>query len=232
MRDLTFQSNPSGPLQVLCLGAHCDDIEIGCGGTLLTLARDHHNVSIHWEVFSSTPEREHEARRSAAAFVSDICSTTLSIHQFRDGFLPYAAAELKECFERLKCEVRPDVIFTHYRDDLHQDHRVVSELTWNTFRNHLILEYEIPKYDGDLGRPNLFVPIEDAIRRQKIAMLLECYASQRARPWFSPEVFSALLRLRGMEANASSTYAEAFYCRKLCLNMNGGRNLNHDIHGQ
>lgn len=222
MRELGLSFSDNRRLNVLCLGAHCDDIEIGCGGTILTLVQGNPNVSVHWVVYSSTPERELEARRSADAFLGPVQNRTLVIHGFRDGFFPYVGAELKECFEELKRQVQPDVIFTHCRDDLHQDHRLVSELTWNTFRNHLILEYEIPKYDGDLGRPTVFVPITDAIHQQKIAYLVDCYPSQRERQWFSPSLFSAILRLRGMEANASSTYAEAFYARKLRLHLTTG----------
>jgi LmbE family N-acetylglucosaminyl deacetylase len=219
MRELSFHSDPTHALRLLCLGAHCDDIEIGCGGTVLTMARDIANLEVHWVVFSSNPEREQEARLSAQAFLTKAAHKTVVIHRLRDGFFPSIGAEIKEHFEQLKHEVNPDVILTHYRHDLHQDHRIVSELTWNTFRNHLILEYEIPKYDGDFGCPNLFVPLEEEVRQKKIQYILEFFRTQHQKPWFSADLFSAVLRLRGMEANASTHYAEAFYVRKISLNV-------------
>jgi LmbE family N-acetylglucosaminyl deacetylase len=219
MRELGFHPDPTREFRVLCLGAHCDDIEIGCGGTILTMARALPNLAAHWVVFSSNPEREREARSSALAFLAGAADKTVTIHRLRDGFFPYVGAEVKEQFEQLKRATKPDVIFTHYRDDLHQDHRLVSELTWNTFRDHLILEYEIPKYDGDFGRPNLFVPLDDEVRQQKISHLLEFFRTQRQKPWFSADLFAAVLRLRGMEANAPTRYAEAFYTRKMNLTL-------------
>jgi LmbE family N-acetylglucosaminyl deacetylase len=219
MLELSFHSDPTRPLRVLCLGAHCDDIEIGCGGTILTMVRDIANLEVHWVVFSSNPEREQEAHLSAQAFLTKTENKTVVIHRLRDGFFPYLGAEVKEHFEQLKHEVSPDVILTHYRNDLHQDHRIVSELTWNTFRNHLILEYEIPKYDGDFGGPNFFISLDEEVRQQKIQYLLKFFRTQQQKPWFSADLFSAVLRLRGMEANASTQYAEAFYVRKMCLDM-------------
>lgn len=224
MYPLSFQFNLTQEFRVLCVGAHCDDIEIGCGGTILTLTHTVPRLTIHWVVFSSTPEREQEARASAQAFLAGATHTTVVIHHLRDGYLPYLGREAKDHFEQLKQTINPDVIFTHYRHDLHQDHRVVSDLTWNTFRNHLILEYEIAKYDGDFGSPNVFVPISEDVRQQKINYLLEFFRSQRQKPWFSAELFSAVLCLRGMEAQASTHYAEAFYVRKLSLNVGGGAN--------
>jgi LmbE family N-acetylglucosaminyl deacetylase len=200
---------------VLCLGAHCDDLEIGCGGTVLKLADGPNPPAFTWVVFTSNATREAEAWRSAEAFLRHAPSSRIMIKKFRDGFLPYEGGVVKEEFEELKGLMAPDLILTHHRDDLHQDHRLISELTWNTFRDHLILEYEIPKYDGDLGRPNLFVPLEEPVCRQKIDTILSCFPSQTAKRWFSPEVFRSLLRLRGMECNAPSNHAEAFYCRKL-----------------
>lgn len=202
---------------VLCLGAHCDDIEIGCGGTILRLIQDYPHVRVYWVVFSSDPERAAEARRSADAFLQHAAGKDIRIREFRNGYFPTVAADIKDYFEELKAAIRPDVIFTHYRHDLHQDHRLVSELTWNTFRNHLILEYEIPKYDGDLGTPNLYVPLSEAVWRRKIATLMECFASQREKQWFTSETFAALMRLRGIESNSPSGYAEAFHGRKLVL---------------
>ena len=205
--------------RILCLGAHPDDIEIGCGGTVLALTEHARNVSVDWVVFSSTPEREREARASADAFLAAAKEKTVVVKNFRDGFFPYVGAPIKECFEQLKEECAPDIIFTPYRNDLHQDHRLISELTWNTFRHHLILEYEIPKYDGDFGSPNLFVPLDASICARKIDYILDASRSQADKHWFSRELFSSVLRLRGMEADASSGYAEAFYCRKTVLEM-------------
>ena len=202
---------------ILCLGAHSDDIEIGCGGTVLSLLEKYPHAIFYWIVFSSDEERAHEARNSAAMFLKAAQSTHIIIKHFRDSFFPYCGGAIKEYFEQLKQECSSDIIFTHYRDDLHQDHRLISELTWNTFRNHLILEYEVPKYDGDLGVPNCFVPLEESICRRKIQYILDGFKSQNGRPWFDQETFSCLLRLRGMECNAPSKYAEAFYCRKMLL---------------
>jgi LmbE family N-acetylglucosaminyl deacetylase len=219
MRQLSFNMNNANTYQVLCLGAHSDDIEIGCGGTLLKLAADARNVIIHWVVFSANQERRQEAHDSAGAFLANVANSTIVLHRFRDGFLPYAGIELKECFERLKHECSPDLILTHYRNDLHQDHRTVSEMTWNTFRNHLILEYEIPKYDGDFGSPNVFVPLDINICQMKIQYIFKYFKTQRDKHWFSHELFAAILRLRAMEASVTGGYAEAFYCRKLLLEL-------------
>jgi LmbE family N-acetylglucosaminyl deacetylase len=207
------------PLRLLCLGAHCDDIEIGCGGTILKLANGGRKVEIQWVVFSSDEQRRQEALKSAEAFLCDIPARKLTIHRLRDGFFPSVGANLKELFEELKSDYSPDLILTHYRNDLHQDHRWVSELTWNTFRNHLILEYEIPKYDGDFGSPNVFVPLDETTCRRKIDAILDAYQSQREKHWFSRDLFSALLRLRGMEAEACSGYDAGFYCRKAVFGM-------------
>jgi len=219
MLELNINADPVCGYRVLCLGAHCDDIEIGCGGTILKVVRATQNLIVHWVVFSSDPEREQEARDSANAFLAETARKTVVIHNLRDGFFPYIGAKVKECFEQLKHEFSPDLIFTHYREDLHQDHRIVSELTWNTFRNHLILEYEIPKYDGDFGSPNVFVSLDDELCQRKAHYLLEYFKTQRGKPWFSRDLFSAVLRLRGMEANALTRHAEAFYCRKMLLGI-------------
>jgi LmbE family N-acetylglucosaminyl deacetylase len=202
---------------VLCLGAHCDDLEIGCGGTILKLAEGPTPPAFTWVVFASNPTREAEARRSAEAFLRGAAGGRIIIMKFRDGFLPYEGGAVKEAFEELKDLPAPDLILTHHRHDLHQDHRLIAELTWNTFRNDLILEYEIPKYDGDLGRPNVFVPLEEPLCQRKIDTILASFPSQAAKRWFSPEIFRSLLRLRGMECNAPSDHAEAFYCRKLVI---------------
>lgn len=203
-----------GPLRVLALGAHADDIELGCGGTLLRLAAERRDLEVDWVVFCSTPERAAEARASAAAFLAGAARTRVRVHDHRDGFLPYSGAAVKEAFEALKREVSPDLVLTHFRGDLHQDHRLVSELTWNTWRDHLILEYEIPKYDGDLGSPNLFAPLTAATLERKIALVQEHFRSQAGKRWFTPELFRALPRIRGMECVAPEGLAEGFYCRK------------------
>ena len=204
-------------LKVLCLGAHSDDIEIGCGGTVLKLIEKHKKIAFNWVVLSSAGKRRQEAERSAAAFLEGADGRKVAVKTFRDGFFPYTGAEIKECFEELKRAVNPDLIFTHNRADLHQDHRLVSELTWNTFRDHLILEYEIPKYDGDLGAPNVFVPLDEGIYRTKIRLILKNFKSQAGNRWFTKETFQAIMRLRGIESNAPAGYAEAFYNRKLIL---------------
>jgi len=215
--SLNLNSRETGTLRLLCLGAHCDDIEIGSGGTILNLSATTGKLEVYWVVFSSNEQRKQEALRCADAFLKDVASRKIVIHKFRDGFFPYHGAEIKESFEQIKSEYSPDLILTHHRDDLHQDHRLLSELTWNTFRNHLILEYEIPKYDGDFGAPNVFVPLDQAVCQQKIEYVVGAFDSQKGKHWFSPELFFSVLRLRGMEANAASGYAEGFYCRKSIL---------------
>ena len=211
-------ANPSGsPLRVLCLGAHSDDLEIGCGGTILKLTDGETPLDVTWIVFSANEERRREATESADVFLGRAANKEVLVKDFRDGFFPYIGGDIKEYFEALKTRVCPDLIFTHYRHDLHQDHRVISELTWNTFRNHLILEYEIPKYDGDMGSPNTFVQLDEPTSRRKIETILSTFQTQENRHWFSEDLFLSLLRVRGMECNAPSGYAEAFYCRKMVL---------------
>jgi LmbE family N-acetylglucosaminyl deacetylase len=206
------------PLQrILCLGAHCDDIEIGCGGTLLRLLKGGRELDVTWVVFTSDETRAEEARSAAGVFLEGAAKRDVTVHGFRDGFLPQHWAQVKEIFERIKRETAPDVVFTHYRNDLHQDHRIVSELTWNTFRDNLILEYEIPKFDGDLGAPNAFAHLDEGLCKRKTAAILQNYRSQADRAWFSEETFLSLMRLRGVEANAPGKYAEGFYSRKLIL---------------
>jgi len=217
MIQLTLPPQASKKLEILCLGAHSDDIEIGCGATILRLLEQYPNCVLHWVVFSAIGPREEEARRAASLFAGKATLNGPVLKTFPDGFMPFVGAELKAVFEVLKKSVFPDLIFTHYGKDAHQDHRQVSELTWNTFRDYLILEYEIPKYDGDLGQPNLFVPLESSQYQQKLEFLLEAFVSQRSKRWFQKETFLSLMRLRGMECNAPSGYAEAFYCRKLLL---------------
>ena len=202
---------------VLCLGAHCDDIEIGCGGTVLKIAKEPNPPEFTWVVFTSDATREAEAFRSAQIFLQHAASARIIVKKFRDGFLPYEGGVVKDFFNELKGMVAPDLVLTHYRHDLHQDHRLVSELTWNTFRDHLILEYEIPKYDGDLGTPNVFVPLSESECREKIDTILTTFVSQTDNRWFTDDLFRSLLRLRGMECHAASNYAEAFHCRKLLV---------------
>jgi len=205
--------------QLLILGAHCDDIEIGCGGSILAWCEQAPNLAVTWVVFSSTGDRKSEALKSADAFLADAKEKEVVVKDFRDGFFPYLGGAIKEAFEELKQVCSPDLILTHYRHDLHQDHRLIAELTWNTFRNHLILEYEIPKYDGDLGSPNLFVPLAEPICQRKVDYLLRFFPSQAGKHWFSRDLFLSVLRLRGMEGNVASTYAEAFYSRKAVLGV-------------
>ena len=216
MIKLNFPSTGTDPFHVLCLGAHSDDIEIGCGGTLLHLSRLFAKLRFSWFIFHAPGARGQEARDAAELFAAG-SEKTVVLREFRDGFLPYNGAEIKDLFEAMKDEIKPDLIFTHWHGDAHQDHRLLSELTWNTFRNHLILEYEIPKYDGDMGRPNVFVPLESPLYENKIDYLFEAFTSQRSKRWFDRETFLGLMRLRGMECNATSGYAEAFHSRKLIL---------------
>jgi LmbE family N-acetylglucosaminyl deacetylase len=203
--------------QILCIGAHSDDIEIGCGGTLLKLIELYPDLAIYWVVLGASGKREQEAITSANSFLKSIDRKNVIVKGFRDGFFPYLGIEIKEYFELLKCEVSPDLILTHYRHDRHQDHRLVSDLTWNTFRDHLIWEYEIPKYDGDLGSPNMFIHLTEAICRQKIDHLFEHFGTQADKVWFTEDTFSSILRMRGIESNAPDRYAEAFYCRKAVI---------------
>jgi LmbE family N-acetylglucosaminyl deacetylase len=216
MHSLSFDWDPNAPIKVLCLGAHSDDIEIGCGGTILSLARQYPKCVFHWVVFSAIGVRADEARRAAGLFVKSDALKGPILKTFQDGFMPWAGAEVKATFEELK-SISPDIVFTHNRKDAHQDHRILAELTWNTLRDHMILEYEIPKYDGDMGTPSVFVPLEQEVYEKKVSYLMESFGSQRPKRWFQPETFLALMRLRGMECNAPSGYAEAFYSRKLVL---------------
>ena len=214
MQSLSF--NTTKKLNLICLGAHCDDIEIGCGGTLLKFFQNYEINSVRWVVFASNAERKQEATNCANNFLQKIKNKSITVLDYRDGFLPFHAIEIKEYFESIKNEIEPDLIFTHYRNDRHQDHRLVSDLTWNTWRNHIVLEYEIPKYDGDLGNPNFYVNLDDDLLQKKISFILEAFKSQNSKHWFDENTFSALPRIRGMES--VSKYAEAFYARKITLN--------------
>jgi LmbE family N-acetylglucosaminyl deacetylase len=206
-----------GLRSVLCLGAHSDDIEIGCGGTVLRIIAANPGVAVHWIVFSARAERASEAEASAARFLDGAGARNVQLHQFRDGFFPSEHAKIKTYFEELKARIDPDLVFTHFRDDLHQDHRVIGELAWNTFRRQCILEYEVPKWDGDLGRPNVYVPLAAGMARRKVDILMECFASQAGKHWFDAETFEGLMRLRAMECGAESRRAEAFFGRKVVL---------------
>ena len=203
--------------RILAIGCHADDIEIGCGGALLTLARSSPDLEVDWVVLAAPGERGAEARASAAAFLEGVAKARVEVHDFRDGFLPYVGGAVKDVFEELKVRVDPQVVLTHTGYDFHQDHRLACELTWNTFRNHLILEYEIPKVDGDLGRPNVFVPLTAEVVERKLELVERHFPSQSGKHWFDRDTFLGLMRLRGLEAVAPGRYAEAFTCRKLVL---------------
>jgi len=219
--NLVLGSTGAPPSSVLVIGAHADDIEIGCGGTLLRLFQAYPALNVCWLVLSAPGVRAEEARQSATTWLRGMARHTVLVHDFEDGFLPYDGANVKRVFEDLKGRHVPDLVLTHFRDDRHQDHRLVNELTWNTFRDQLILEYEIPKYDGDFGSPNLFVHLPAEICGRKIDDLMRCFPSQHHRRWFSADVFWAVLRLRGMESNSPTPYAEAFYGRKAVLGLEG-----------
>lgn len=210
-------ARPGDRLSVLCLGAHSDDIEIGAGATLLGLMERGVGLDVHWCVLSGGGVRDDEARKSAKDFLAKAASAEIEIKSFRDGFFPEQGEAVKQWFESLKGRINPDLILTHRRDDAHQDHRQVCQLTWNTFRDHQILEYEIPKWDGDIGQPNVYVPISvDALER-KIELLMAHFGSQRSKQWFDDETFRGLARIRGMECRAPERYAEAFFARKVTL---------------
>jgi LmbE family N-acetylglucosaminyl deacetylase len=207
----------SGPLRVLCLGAHSDDIEIGCGGTLLRLLGERPGSTVDWVVFSATPERERESRASAADFLKDAAYAKLRVEHFRESFFPAAYTEIKECLADVRRSLEPDLVFSHHQRDRHQDHRAVAELTWNAFRNHLVLEYEIAKYEGDLGQPNLFVPLTRAIADRKVELLTKHFQTQADKPWFRPDTFHGLMSIRAVECQAPEARAEAFHASKLVV---------------
>jgi len=200
---------------ILCLGAHADDIEIGAGGTILRLLQEYPSAAVYWMVFSASGARELEARQSADLFLEQAKTRRVAIKTFRDGFFPYEGTAIKQAFEALKDEIDPDLVLTHASIDAHQDHRLINELTWNTFRRHTILEYEIPKYDGDLGRPNVYIPLSEETCQRKIGHLMAAFVTQRGKHWFTDETFRAVLRLRGIECG--SLYAEAFFARKIVI---------------
>lgn len=203
------------PLRLLCIGAHSDDLEIGCGGTVLTWLASMPGIDVTWVVLSAEGARAHEAQRSARALLARAVSRKIVIGKFRDGFLPAQYADAKKFFEDLKTGINPDIVLTHWLHDRHQDHRLAAELTWNTWRNHLVLEYEIPKYEGDLAPPNTYVPVPAALARRKAGHLGRYFSSQRGKDWFVEDNFLALMRIRGLECRSPSGFAEAFHARKL-----------------
>jgi LmbE family N-acetylglucosaminyl deacetylase len=216
MLGLKFEEMKRSGFKILCLGAHSDDIEIGCGGTIMRLLEEM-RTEFYWIVFCADKRRAREAKASAQSILKNAQKKKIVVKKFHNGFFPYQGEVIKKYFESLKREFSPDLIFTHYRDDRHQDHRTISDLTWNTYRNHLILEYEIPKYDGDFGTPNFFFKIPNEICKRKKDLLMEYYGSQQEKHWFKEELLYAIMRLRGMETGGASEYAEAFYCRKAVL---------------
>jgi LmbE family N-acetylglucosaminyl deacetylase len=206
-----------GPLRILCLGAHSDDIEIGCGGTLLRLLAERPGSTVDWVVFSATPERELESRASSSDFLRGAAKTSLRVERFRESFFPAAYSEIKECLGDVRRSVEPDLVFSHRHRDRHQDHRIIGELTWNAFRNHAIFEYEVAKWEGDLGQPNLFVPLSRAIADRKVELLAKHFASQADKPWFKPDTFHGLMSIRAVECHAPEGRAEAFHASKLIV---------------
>lgn len=204
-------------LRILCLGSHPDDIEIGCGGTILRLIEEVNDINFFWVIFSANKKRKNEAHKSANIFLKSAKSKKILVKDFRESYFPYLGVSIKEYFEELKKAFNPSIIFTHYHNDAHQDHRLISDFTWNTFRNHLILEYEVPKYNGDLGAPNLFFHLSKYICQKKITYIFDTFKTQMEEQWFTEDTFWSILRLRGIESNAPSKYAEAFYCRKIVI---------------
>lgn len=217
MMPLRLGAGDGRPGTILFLGAHCDDVEIGCGATVLRLIEAYPDADFQWVIFSSDEKRAAETRRAAGMLMAGATRSNVTIKTFRNSFFPYIGIELKEFFEELKRSINPDVVFTHHRDDRHQDHRTLSDLTWNSFRSHLIVEYEIPKYDGDLGQPNLYVPVTEVMIQRKIETLMACYATQANHQWFTPDTFAGLMRIRGIECDSPTGYAEAFHARKMIV---------------
>jgi LmbE family N-acetylglucosaminyl deacetylase len=212
MLNISFSNAPK---TILLLGAHCDDIEIGCAATVLYLIDNFPDAHFEWIVFSSSPARAQEATRSANRLLASAISKNVLIENFRNGYFPYVGEQIKDYFESLKTRISPDLILTHHLADRHQDHRTLAELTWNTFRDHFIMEYEIPKYDGGLGTPNCFIPVSQKGAGTKISTLMDCFVTEATKSWFTPDTFEAMLRLRGVECNSPTGLAEAYYCRKI-----------------
>ncbi len=212
-----FSLQLADPKTILCIGAHCDDIEIGCGGTLATWARCYPQARFIWAVFAATGPRGEETRTAARALLGSAARLDFEMREFRDSYFPAQFAEIKEAVEQLGRRATPDVVLTHHAQDRHQDHRLLSELTWNVFRNQLVLEYEIPKFEGDLGQPNVYVPLSADLARHKVETLLKSFPSQASRDWFTADTFTAVMRLRGIECRSPSGLAEAFHGRKLVV---------------
>jgi len=216
MQKISFFKSNQKP-KILCLGAHADDIEIGCGGTILKLAEECPEAQFYWVVFSAEGQRANEAYKSAERFLSNITLKTVDIQAFRDSYFPFVGAAIKDHFVILKKNFDPDLILTHFTEDAHQDHRLIGKLTWNTFRNNLILEYEIAKYDADLGIPNLYVYLNESLVQKKISNICKVFGSQSDKEWFGEDSFRSIMRIRGLESNSPSKYSEAFYCRKMVV---------------
>lgn len=217
MLGLTDDLARDEPLRLLCLGAHADDIEIGAAGTVLRLLERPGGLACRWSVFSADAARAAEARAAAADLLAPACEAHVEILDFRESYFPFHGAAIKDHVQRIRAEFDPHLVLTHARHDRHQDHRLLSDLTWNAFRDHLVLEYEIPKWDGDLGTPNVFVPIDRRHAERKVRAILSHFATQRGKDWFDEETFWAMLRIRGVECSAPSRYAEAFHGRKLVI---------------
>lgn len=217
MLKLQFDRSCDGPMHLLCIGAHSDDLEIGCGGTVVTWLETLPDVTVTWVVLSADEQRAEEARKSASALLRRAHHREVVIGGFRDGYLPAQYTQVKNFFETLKSTTTPDVVLTHWLEDRHQDHRLAAELTWNTWRDHVVLEYEIPKYEGDLKPANLYVEVSKARANRKLSHLHRHFGSQRGKAWFERDTFTALMRLRGLECRAASGFAEAFHARKLML---------------
>jgi LmbE family N-acetylglucosaminyl deacetylase len=205
----------SGLKKILCIGAHSDDIEIGCGGTIIKLIKKEPGVEVYWFVFSAAGDRGREAERSAREFLDRAKVAKIQLLKHRESYFPEQWALIKDAFEKLHTQCDPDLIFTHFRDDRHQDHRMLSDLTWNTFRNHLILEYEVFKYDGDLAQPNFYVPLDEKTCSAKVKMIVRNFKTQTSKHWFTEDAFLGIMRIRGIEC--ASHYGEAFYCRKMII---------------
>ena len=221
MLGLTFGKASGSALEVLCIGAHCDDIEIGCGGTVLAIQRRYARCKVHFLVLTSNPARRSEATASARALVKVPARGEVRIGELPDGLLPAHLPAVKAEFERMKKAINPDLVLTHHALDRHQDHSLISHVTWQTFRDHMIWEYEIPKFDGDLVTPNMYVPLSSALAARKVALVMRAFPSQHSKPWFKAENLEATMRLRGLESRAPSGYAEAFHCRKLVSDVTG-----------
>ena len=214
---LTLDFFKNNKLRVMCLGAHPDDIEIGAGGTILRIIDEIPETEFCWTVFSGNKKRSREALESANLFLKNSKVKNIQVHDFKESYFPFVGSGIKDFLEKLKTVFSPDIVFTHYRGDAHQDHRLISNLTWNTFRDHFILEYEIPKYDGDIGRPNFYAYLSESQVQTKIRYISDSFQTQKEKQWFTEDTFKAILRIRGLESNSTSKYAEAFFCRKIVI---------------